>query len=146
MNNGTKAKNSRIEVKGTEIAVFKVDSDNYISLTDIARYKDTVNMDKIIQNWLRNRNTIDLLGFWEQLYNPNFKPLEFDGFRKQAGSNSFVLTPKRWIETSCTLQLEKYKCCINSTRVGSTRAAYATQPNCNQSDEKLVAKPYHTKN
>ena len=57
-------------------------------------------MDTIIQNWLRNRNTIELLGFWEQLYNPDFKPLEFEGFRKQAGLNSFVLTPKRWIETT----------------------------------------------
>ena len=57
-------------------------------------------MDTIIQNWLRNRNTIELLGFWEQLYNPNFKPLEFEGFRKQAGLNSFVLTPKRWIENT----------------------------------------------
>src|SRR5690606_2844128 len=50
--------------------------------------------------WLRNRNTIELLGFWEQMYNSNFKPLEFEGFRKQAGLNSFVLTPKRWIETT----------------------------------------------
>ena len=62
-------------------------------------------MDTIIQNWLRNRNTIELLGFWEQLYNPNFKPLEFEGFRKQAGLNSFVLTPKRWIETTNAIGL-----------------------------------------
>lgn len=80
------AKNSKIEVKGTEITIFKGDTEDYISLTDIARYKDAANMDTIIQNWLRNRNTIELLGFWEQLYNPNFKPLEFEGFRKQAGS------------------------------------------------------------
>lgn len=94
------AKNSKIEVKGTEIKIFKGDTEDYISLTDIARYKDAANMDTIIQNWLRNRNTIELLGFWEQLYNPNFKPLEFEGFRKQAGLNSFVLTPKRWIEAT----------------------------------------------
>ena len=56
--------------------------------------------DTIIQNWMRNRNTIELLGFWESIYNPNFKPLEFEGFRKQAGLNSFVMTPKRWIETT----------------------------------------------
>ncbi len=60
----------------------------------------TTHTDSIIQNWLRNRNTIELLGFWEQIYNPNFNPLEFEGFRKQAGLNSFVLTPKRWIETT----------------------------------------------
>jgi len=94
------AKNKKIEVKGTEITIFKSEMDDFISLTDIARYKDASNTDSIIQNWLRNRNTIELLGFWEQLYNPDFKPLEFEGFRKQAGLNSFVLTPKRWIETT----------------------------------------------
>lgn len=94
------AKNKKIAVKGTEIAIFKAKMDDYISLTDIAKYKDASHTDSIIQNWLRNRNTIELLGFWEQMYNPNFKPLEFEGFRKQAGLNSFVLTPKRWIETT----------------------------------------------
>ncbi|WP_026969371.1 KilA-N domain-containing protein [Algoriphagus terrigena] len=94
------AKNKKIEVKGTEITIFKAEMDDYISLTDIARYKDATNTDDIIKNWLRNRNTIELLGFWEQMYNPDFKPVEFDGFRKQAGLNSFVLTPKRWIETT----------------------------------------------
>jgi hypothetical protein len=94
------AKNKTIEVKGTEITIYRNDVDDYISLTDIARYKDSANTDDIIKNWLRNRNTIELLGFWEQMYNPNFKPVEFDGFRKQAGLNSFVLTPKRWIETT----------------------------------------------
>jgi hypothetical protein len=52
------------------------------------------------KNWMRNRNTIELLGFWESIYNPNFKPVEFDGFRKQAGLNSFVMTPKKWIEST----------------------------------------------
>jgi hypothetical protein len=94
------AKNQKIEVKGNPIAIYKGDNDEYISLTDIARYKDSLNTDDIIKNWLRNRNTIELLGFWEQMYNPNFKPVEFDGFRKQAGLNSFVLTPKRWIEST----------------------------------------------
>ncbi len=89
---------SKIEVKVTEISIFKGGLDDYISLTDIARYRDSANMDTIIQNWLRNRNTIELLGFWEQMYNPDFKPLEFEGFRKQVGLNSFVMTPKRWIE------------------------------------------------
>lgn len=94
------AKNKTINVKGTEIAIFQGEVNDYISLTDIARYKDASNMDAIIQNWLRNRNTIELLGFWETMYNPNFKPLEFEGFRKQAGLNSFVMTPKRWIEST----------------------------------------------
>jgi hypothetical protein len=93
-------KNKTINVKGTVISVFQGAVDDYISLTDIARYKEASNMDAIIQNWLRNRNTIELLGFWETMYNQDFKPLEFEGFRKQAGLNSFVMTPKKWIE--CT--------------------------------------------
>jgi hypothetical protein len=93
-------KNRKIEVKGTEISIFQGEREDYISLTDIARYKDSTSTDDIIKNWLRNRNTIELLGFWEQMYNPDFNPVEFDGFRKQAGLNSFVLTPKRWIETT----------------------------------------------
>jgi hypothetical protein len=90
----------KIIIQGTEIAIYQESNEDFISLTDIARYKDSSNMDAIIQNWLRNRNTIELLGFWEILYNPNFKPLEFEGFRKQAGLNSFVMTPKRWIENT----------------------------------------------
>ncbi len=93
-------KNKKILVNGSEITIFKLATEDYISLTDIAKHKDANQTDTIIQNWLRNRNTIELLGFWEQLYNPNFKPLEFEGFKKQAGLNSFVLTPKRWIETT----------------------------------------------
>jgi len=94
------AKNKTITVKGTAITILLNDNVDYISLTDIARYKDTANTDSIIQNWLRNRNTVELLGYWETMYNPNFKPLEFEGFKKQAGLNSFVLTPKKWIETT----------------------------------------------
>ena len=94
------AKNKIIQVQGTEITITSGQLDDYISLTDIARYKDTTNTDDIIKNWMRNRNTIELLGFWESIYNPNFKPVEFDGFRKQAGLNSFVMTPKKWIEST----------------------------------------------
>lgn len=92
--------NQKIHVQGNPIAFYKGKTDDYISLTDIARYKNSSNTDSIIQNWLRNRNTIELLGFWEQMYNPHFKSIEFEGFKKQAGLNSFVLTPKRWIEST----------------------------------------------
>src|SRR3989338_8892473 len=94
------AKNKTITVKGTEITVHQGEQSDYISLTDIARHKNSENTDDVIKNWLRNRNTVELLGFWEQLNNPDFKPVEFDGFKKQAGLNSFVLTPKKWIETT----------------------------------------------
>lgn len=94
------AKNKTIVVKGTEITVLQLEETDYISLTDIARFKDLERTETIIQNWLRNRNTIELLGFWEQMYNPDFKHIEFDVFRKQAGLNSFTLNPKRWIEAT----------------------------------------------
>ena len=93
-------KNKTISVQGFDIVWYETNYNDYISLTDIARYKDAEHTDAIIQNWLRNRNTIELLGFWESIYNPNFKPLEFEGFRKQAGLNSFVMTPKKWIEST----------------------------------------------
>jgi hypothetical protein len=92
------AKNKKINVKGFDVVLYQNKEEDFISLTDIAKYKDSKRTDYIIQNWLRNRNTIELLGFWETLNNPNFKPIEFDGFRKQAGLNSFTLTAKQWIE------------------------------------------------
>lgn len=76
-------KNKRINVQGVEIVLYEDNSNDFISLTDIARHKDPDHTDTIIQNWLRNRNTIELLGFWEIIYNPDFKPLEFDGFKNQ---------------------------------------------------------------
>ena len=71
--------------------------EDFISLTDIARHRDAERGDYIIQNWMRTRNTIEFLGIWEQLNNPDFNSIEFDGIKKQAGLNSFSLTPKRWI-------------------------------------------------
>ncbi len=94
------AKNKKIEVQGFEIVVYEDNQNDYISITALARHRDAQHTDSIIQNWMRNRNTIELLGFWETIYNPNFKPLEFEGFRKQAGLNSFVMTPKKWIEST----------------------------------------------
>ena len=89
---------AKIEVKGSLIAVFTRNDADYICITDIARYKNPDRTDDLIRNWLRNRNTIEFLGIWEQLNNSTFKPVEFDGFRKQAGLNSFTLTPGQWIE------------------------------------------------
>ena len=87
-----------LEVKGTNVRILTKEESDYISLTDIARYKNSERTDDLIRNWLRNRNTIEFLGIWEHLNNPGFKPVEFDGFRKQAGLNSFTLTPSQWIE------------------------------------------------
>jgi len=92
------SKMQKIEVLDREIALQIRNKEDYICITDIARYKNADHTDDLIRNWLRNRNTIEFLGIWEHLNNPDFKPVEFDGFKKQAGLNSFTLTPKQWIE------------------------------------------------
>ena len=101
----SKSAKTTIAVKGRPVTIISQDTTDYISLTDIARYRDPKRTDYIIQNWLRNRNTIEFLGIWERLNNPGFKPIEFDGFRRQAGLNSFVLTPKQWIEKTGAIGL-----------------------------------------
>lgn len=87
-----------INVKGVKISLFPNEEAEYISLTDIAKSRDSERTNYIIQNWIRNRNTIEFIGLWEKLHNPSFKGIEFDAFRNQAGLNSFSLTPQRWIE------------------------------------------------
>ncbi len=99
------AKNKKISVKGYDVVLYQNKDEDYISLTDIAKYKDSNRTDYIIQNWLRSRNTIELLGLWETLNNPGFKPIEFDGFKKLAGLNSFTLTSKQWIEKTNAIGL-----------------------------------------
>ncbi|WP_257667294.1 KilA-N domain-containing protein [Parapedobacter tibetensis] len=94
------AKNTKLEVKGTEITIFQENTSDFISLTDIARHRDSERSDYILQNWMRNRSTIEFIGLWEQFNNPAFNSIEFDGIKNQSGSNSFSLTPKRWIETT----------------------------------------------
>ena len=90
-------KNRTINVKGADIAVASRHEQDYISLTDmVKKFGD----ESILYNWLRNRNTIEFLGIWEQIYNPGFKPIEFDRFKSQAGLNSFALSPKKWIEAT----------------------------------------------
>jgi len=94
-----------MKVKGRQIAVICKDQEDYICITDIARYKNSDRTDDLIRNWLRNRNTIEFLGIWELLNNPGFKPVEFDGFKKQAGLNSFTVTPRQWIEKTNAIGL-----------------------------------------
>jgi len=96
---------AKLQVLEQDIATYSKDGVEYICITDIARYKNAERTDDLIRNWLRNRNTIEFLGIWEQLNNPAFKPVEFDGFKKQAGLNSFTLTPKQWIEQTGAIGL-----------------------------------------
>jgi len=85
---------AKINVKDTELTIIQINNAEYVCITDLARYKNALHTDDVIKNWLRNRNTIELLGMWECLHNPNFKPVVFDGFRKEAGLNSFVKEEK----------------------------------------------------
>lgn len=95
-----------IDVKGTAITILQQPQAYFISLTDIAKHKEPDRADHVVQNWMRNRNTVEFLGIWEGLNNPAFKPLEFEGFRNRAGLNSFVLTPKQWIEATAAIGIE----------------------------------------
>ena len=94
------AKNKTITVKSFEIVLYSQNNKDFISLTDMARYRDAARTNYIIQNWLRTRNDIEFCGLWEQINNPAFKRIEFDAFKNQAGANSFALTPQKWIETT----------------------------------------------
>jgi len=89
----------QVKVLWTEISVLKFQEDDYVSLTDIAKYKWNKS-DLIVQNRMRNRNTIEFLWLWERLNNQNFKPTEFEGFRKEAWLNAFLMSPKKWIEST----------------------------------------------
>lgn len=96
-----KMKRTIINAEGYEIEVrFGGQGGDFVSLTDIARYKTAENPGYVIQNWMRNRNTVRFLGLWEQFHNPVFNYLEFEAIENEAGLNSFVLTPKRWIEAT----------------------------------------------
>lgn len=93
-------KNKKIEVKGTEIVIYSKENEDYISLTDIARYKNQTAPKDVVKNWIRSRSTIEFIGLWEKIHNSDFKGVEFDSFMFQAGSNSFVLSPSKWIDTT----------------------------------------------
>lgn len=87
-----------INANGKEIAIYTYDFVNeFISLTDIAKYKSNEPND-VIRNWMRLKDTIEFLGLWEKLHNPDFNPVEFDGFRNEAGANVFTMSPQKWIE------------------------------------------------
>lgn len=86
-----------ITVKDTKISIVEKAETDFISLTDMIK---SFGDESVIYNWMRNRNTVEFLGIWELINNPDFKPIEFDRFRKEAGLNSFTLSPKKWVETT----------------------------------------------
>lgn len=95
----------RIVVKNTNIVFFTQKNEDYISLTDIAKYKNLDHPRYVIQNWMKTKFTLEFLGIWEQIHNPDFKRVEFDTFKHEAGSNSFVLTPKKWLQKTSAIGL-----------------------------------------
>jgi hypothetical protein len=113
----SKTKRTTLAVKGASVDVLSENRQDFISLTDIARFKNPERSDDLVRNWLRNRNTVEFLGIWETLHNPDFNSVEFDGIRIQTGLNSFILTPKQWIEKTAAVGI------ISSTgRYGGTYA------------------------
>ncbi len=89
-----------IRAKGNDIGIYTTDFENeYISLTDIAKYKSD-EPNAVIQNWMRNKDVLEFLGLWELLHNPDFKPLESEGFKNEAGANAFTMSPKKWIDNT----------------------------------------------
>ena len=99
------AKKSEIIVRDVSIRTMKVNGTDYLCITDIAKQKNELDPNGVIGNWMRNRNTIEYLGLWETLHNANFNPLEFEGFRKEAGLNAFTLSATRWIEATKAIGL-----------------------------------------
>ena len=96
----TKIIKETIHANGIDISIYTTDFENeFISLTDIARYKSD-DPTAVIQNWMRTRDVIEFLGLWEQLHNPDFNPIEFEGFKNKAGANAFTMSPKKWIQTT----------------------------------------------
>lgn len=90
-----------IHANGIDIGIYSEDLQNdYISLTDIAKKREGEYPGYVIQNWMRNKSTVAFIGLWESIHNPNFNCIEFEAIKSDAGLNSFVLTPKRWVETT----------------------------------------------
>ncbi len=111
------AKKNEIIVRDVNIKTMTINGVDYISITDIAKQKNGIDPNGVVANWMRNRNTIEYLGLWETLHNANFNPLEFEGFRKEAGLNAFTLSPTRWIEATNAIGLVS-----KSGRYGGTYA------------------------
>ena len=91
---------TELNVINNKIGIMRVGNVDYISITDLARYKDKDRTDYIIQNWMRTTNSLLFLGTWEYLNNENFNSIEFDGFKNESGTNAFVMTPKKWIKAT----------------------------------------------
>jgi hypothetical protein len=108
----SKTKSAVIQVANVSITVTSINDQDYISLTDMIKANGD---EAMFYNWLRNRNTVEFLGIWETIHNPDFKPVEFDRFKKEAGLNSFKLSPQKWIQATNAIGIKS-----KSGRYGGT--------------------------
>ena len=97
--NEVKGNMAKIKAQDTQVNVIAHNENDHISLTDLSKYRSE-DPTATVANWMRNRNTIEYLGIWESLYNPHFNPLEFEGFRKDAGLNAFTMSPQKWVNAT----------------------------------------------
>ena len=110
-------KQNKLIVQNINVSLRKINNEDFISLTDIARSKNSDEPKDVVKNWLRNKNTVEFLGLWERINNENFKGVEFDTFKNEAGSNSFTLSPTRWVNATNAIGL--------FTKVGKNGGTFA---------------------
>ena len=109
-------KTGELDIRGTLVRVVKINGEDYVSLTDMAKLKSE-DAQQTISNWMRNRMTLEYLGLWEELYNPDFKPLGFEGFRKEVGLNHFTMSPSKWIYGVNAIGIVAYMENINAVMI-----------------------------
>ena len=109
-------KTGELDIRGTLVRVVKINGEDYVSLTDMAKLKSE-DAQQTISNWMRNRMTLEYLGLWEELYNPDFKPLGFEGFRKEVGLNHFTMSPSKWIDGVNAIGIVAYMENINAVMI-----------------------------
>lgn len=109
-------KTGELDIRGTLVRVVKINGEDYVSLTDMAKLKSE-DAQQTISNWMRNRMTLEYLGLWEELYNPDFKPLGFEGFRKEVGLNHFTMSPSKWIDGVNAIGIVAYMQNINAVMI-----------------------------
>ena len=109
-------KTGELDIRGTLVRVVKINGEDYVSLTDMAKLKSE-DAQQTISNWMRNRMTLEYLGLWEELYNPDFKPLGFEGFRIEVGLNHFTMSPSKWIDGVNAIGIVAYMENINAVMI-----------------------------
>ena len=116
-------KTNKLDVRGTLVRVIKIGGEDYVCLTDMAKLKSE-DAQQTISNWMRNRMTLEYLGLWEELYNPDFNPLGFEGFRKEVGLNHFTMSPSTINQLICISNMENINAVMINENVPQKRLAF----------------------